>query len=149
MLRPFLRTLTEGPLAQLLQRFVIVGALAAGVQQLLLWLFVDWGSLHYLLGTLIAIEVTIILSYVLNNAWTFEQSQHTNSGAYLVGLLKTNLVRGSAIPIQLGILYVFVEWLLIPFLASDGVAIVLVGNGVAILISGIYRFVLDWKWTWG
>jgi len=167
MLRSFLRNLTEGPLAQLLQRFVIVGALTAGVQQLLLWLFLDWGDLHYLLGTLIAIEITIILSYVLNNAWTFERSQNTGTVAYLIGLFKTNLVRGTAIPIQLGILYVLVEfgtlhilldWLVAPFvaedgsgivLAEDGAAIVLVGNGIAILISGIYRFVLDAKWTWG
>jgi putative flippase GtrA len=147
MLRSFLRNLTHGPLATLLQRFVIVGALTAGVQQLLLWLFVDWGGLNYLLGALIAIELTIILSYILNNAWTFEQSKNTGTVAYLVGLLKTNLVRGSAIPIQLGILYLLVERLLVPYL--DGVAIVLVGNGVAILISGLYRFVLDAKWTWG
>jgi putative flippase GtrA len=149
MLRSILRNLTHGPLTQLLRRFVIVGVLTAGVQQLLLWLFVDWGGLNYLLGALIAIELTIILSYVLNNAWTFKRSQNTGRVAYLVGLFKTNLIRGSAIPIQLGILYALVEWLLVPYLASDGVVIVLVGNGVAILISGIYRFVLDATWTWG
>lgn len=149
MLRSFLRNLTEGPLTQLLRRFVLVGALAAGVQQLLLWLLVDFGDLNYLLGALIAIELTIILSYVLNNAWTFQRSQNTGRVDYLVGLLKTNLIRGSAIPIQLGILYLFVEWLLVPYLASDGIAIVLIGNGVAIVISGLYRFVLDATWTWG
>jgi len=149
MLRSFLRNLTHGPLTQLLRRFVIVGALTAGVQQLLLWLFVDWGGLNYLLGALIAIELTIILSYVLNNAWTFNRSRNTGRVAYLVGLFKTNLIRGSAVPIQLGILYALVEWLLVPYLASDGVVIVLVGNGVAILVSGIYRFVLDATWTWG
>ncbi|MEA1931260.1 GtrA family protein [Halohasta litorea] len=149
MLRSFLRNLTHGPLTRLLRRFVAVGVLTAGVQQLLLWLFLDWASLNYLLGALIAIEITIVLSYVLNNAWTFERSQNTGWGSYLVGLLKTNLIRGSAIPIQLGILYALVEWLLVPFFAPDGVAIVLIGNGVAILISGIYRFVLDATWTWG
>jgi len=51
---------------------------------------------------------------------------------------------------QFGVLlYALVEWLLVPYLASDGVVIVLVGNGVAILVSGIYRFVLDATWTWG
>ena len=149
MRRSCLRNLTHGPLTQLLRRFVIVGALTAGVQQLLLWLFVDWGGLNYLLGALIAIELTIILSYVLNNAWTFNRSRNTGKVAYLVGLFKTNLIRGSAVPIQLGILYALVEWLLVPYLASDGVVIVLVGNGVAILVSGIYRFVLDATWTWG
>ena len=140
MLRSFLRNLTEGPLTQLLRRFVIVGALAAGVQQLLLWLLVETAGLNYLVGALIAIELTIILSYVLNNAWTFHRSQNTGRVAYLVGLLKTNLIRGSAIPIQIGILFVLVEWQQFPYL---------LGNGIAIVISGIYRFVLDAMWTWG
>ena len=77
---------------------------------------------------------------MLNNAWTFQQSQHTDRVAYLVGLAKTNLVRGSAIPIQLGILYALVEWVMLPYL---------LGNAIAILISGLYRFVLDARWTWG
>jgi len=167
MLRSFLRNLTEGPLTQLLRRFVMVGALAAGVQQLLLWLLIDLGELNYLIGALIAIEVTIVLSYALNNAWTFQRSQNTGWGAYLGGLVKTNLVRGSAIPLQLGILYVlvefgtlyqFVDWLLVLLspgdgaaivVTEDGSAIVLIGNGIAILVSGVYRFVLDAKWTWG
>jgi len=118
----------------------MVGALTAGVQQLLLWLFVEQGGVNYLIGALIAIELTIILSYILNNAWTFERSQNTGWAAYLVGLFKTNLIRGSAIPIQIGILFALVEWALIPYL---------IGNAVAIVISGIYRFVLDATWTWG
>lgn len=139
MLRSFLRNLTHGPLTQLLRRFVMVGALTAGVQQLLLWLLVEQGRVNYLVGALIAIELTIILSYILNNAWTFERSQNTGWRAYLAGLLKTNLIRGSAIPIQIGILFSLVEWALLPYL---------VGNGIAIVISGLYRFVLDATWTW-
>lgn len=140
MLRPFLRNLTHGPLDTLLRRFVIVGAVAAGVQLWLLWLLVELAGLNYVIGATIAIEFTIILSYVLNNAWTFEQSQHTTRVDYLAGLWKTNLIRGSAIPIQIGILYVLVEWVLLPYL---------VANSIAILISGVYRFVLDARWTWG
>ena len=147
MLRSFLRNLTDGPLAQLLQRFVLVGAFSAGVQMVLLWLFVEAAGLNYLVGATIAIELTIILSYVLNNAWTFQQSQHTDRRAYLVGLFKTNLVRGTAIPIQIGILYVVVEWILLP---HEWIPVpYLLGNAVAILISGLYRFVLDARWTWG
>ena len=140
MLRSFLRNLTEGPLTQLLRRFVLVGALSAGVQQLLLWLLVETAGLNYLVGALIAIELTIILSYVLNNAWTFQNSQNTGRVEYLVGLLKTNVVRGTAIPLQLAILYALVEWAGLLYL---------VGNAVAIFISGLYRYILDAKWTWG
>jgi putative flippase GtrA len=88
----------------------------------------------------IAIEFTIILSYVLNNAWTFQASQNTGLAAYLVGMAKTNLVRGTAIPIQLAILFGLVEW---------ANSMYLIANGIAIFISGLYRYVLDARWTWG
>lgn len=140
MLRSFLRSLLYGPLAVQLRRFVAVGAFTAGIQMALLWLFVDLAGLNYLVGATIAIEITIILSYILNNAWTFQASQNTGRVDYLVGLLKTNVVRGTAIPLQLAILYALVEWLGLLYL---------VGNAVAILISGLYRYVLDATWTWG
>ena len=140
MLRSFLRSLLYGPLAVQLRRFVAVGAFTAGIQMVLLWLFVDIAGLNYLVGATIAIEITIILSYILNNAWTFQASQNTGRVDYLVGLLKTNVVRGTAIPLQLAILYALVEWLGLLYL---------VGNAGAILLSGLYRYVLDAKWTWG
>ena len=140
MLRTLLRHLESGPLSRQLRRFVIVGSIAAGVQLILLWLFVDIAGVHYLLGAVVAIEITIILSYVLNNAWTFRRMQNTGVAGYVVGLLKTNLVRGTAIPIQLVVLYLLVEWQQIPYL---------VANAVAIVVSGLYRYVLDVRWTWG
>lgn len=140
MLRAFLRSLRSGPVAVQLRRFVLVGAVTAGIQMVLLWLFVDIVGLNYLVGAAISIEITIVLTYVLNNAWTFEAKQNTGTVPYLVGLLKTNLIRGSAIPIQLGVLYGLVEWLSVPYLAA---------NAVGIVVSGVYRFVLDARWTWG
>ena len=107
---------------------------------ILLWLFVDVFGLFYLLGATFAIEITIILSYVLNNRWTFEATQNTGRVEYFSGLVKTNVVRGSAIPIQLAVLYALVEFGGIPYL---------VANAGAILVSGIYRYILDAKWTWG
>jgi len=140
MLQAFLRNLESGPFAPQLRRFVVVGAVTAGIQMVLLWIFVDTVSMNYLLGALTAIEITIVLSYVLNNAWTFRAVQNTGLTDYLVGLLKTNVVRGTAIPIQLTALFLLVEM---------GNVTYLVSNAVAIAVSGLYRFVLDARWTWG
>lgn len=140
MFRLLLRHLHSGPLSVQLRRFFVVGAFTAGVQMVLLWLFVDTAGLHYLFGAFVAIEITIILSYVLNNAWTFKAIQNTGTSEYLFGLLKTNVVRGTAIPIQLAVLLLLVEVRSIPYL---------VANAGAILISGLYRYVLDARWTWG
>jgi putative flippase GtrA len=160
MLRSFLRNLHSGPLALQLRRFVIVGAVTAGIQQVLLWFFLNVVGVFYLLAALFAIEITIVLSYVLNNAWTFRVTRNTGTVEYLTGLLKTNVVRGTAIPIQLGILYALVEvgafdplvariGPLDPPLASIGPIEPLAANAVAIVVSGLYRYVLDAKWTWG
>jgi len=140
MLRALLRNLYDGALAPQLRRFALVGTVAAGVQLVLLWLFVDFGGLNYLLGATVAIEMTIIFQYVLNNAWTFRANRNTGLSEYFRGLLKTNVVRGSAIPLQLGVLALLVEWRSVPYLAA---------NVVAIGVSGIYRYVLDARWTWG
>ena len=140
MLRSFLREAVEGPFAPQLRRFVVVGAVAAAVQMVLLWLLVDAADLHYLVGAVLAIETTIVLSYVLNNLWTFRDDRHTEAVAYVTGLLKTNVVRGTAIPIQLGVLATLVEVGAVPYLAA---------NAAGIAVSGIYRYVLDARWTWG
>lgn len=140
MIRSFLRGLYSGPVAEQLRRFVIVGTVAAGIQLLVLWLLVDYVQLNYLVGAFLAIEVTIILQYVLNNAWTFEAAKITGRREYVAGLVKSNLVRGSAIPIQLIILFGLVEFAGIAYLLA---------NVFAILISGAYRFYLDARWTWG
>jgi putative flippase GtrA len=123
-----------------LVRFALVGLAAASIQTALLWLFLEFGNLHYLIGAVVAIEITIVIQYVLNNAWTFSHAKHTSRWEYLVGMSKTNVVRGSAIPLQVGLLYVLVDW---------GAAIPVVANAGAIAVTGIYRYVLDSRWTWG
>ena len=128
----------EGRLRARVAQFALVGGAAAALQSGLLWLFVDIGGLYYLLGAVIAIEITIVAQYIVNNAWTF--ADRANQGdAFLGGLLRTNVVRGSAIPLQAALLYVFVTW---------GGLGYLVANLCAIIPSGVYRYVLDAKWTW-
>jgi putative flippase GtrA len=140
MFRSFLRNLLGGVFAVQMRRFVIVGTFAAGVQQALLWVLNNPLEMDYIVASVISIEITIVLAYVLNDAWTFQSRQNSGTVPYLIGMLKTNIVRGTAIPIQVGILVALVEWVGLP---------VLIANGIAIPISGIYRFILDRQWTWG
>lgn len=129
----------NGTTAGRLARFVTVGTGAAAVQTGLLWSFVELARMNYLVAAAVSIEITILLQYVVNNAWTFSASRHTGRSAFLRGLVRTNVVRGSAIPIQLGLLAAFVRW--------AGMVYVVANLG-AILISGIYRYLLDARWTW-
>lgn len=122
-----------------LRRFFFVGATAATVQTALLWILVDGLGVWYVLAAVVAIEITIVLQYVVNNSWTFRPSRHTTLRSYIRGLLKTNVVRGTAIPLQTAILYTLVTW---------GGVMYLIANLGAILVTGIYRYYLDSRWTW-
>lgn len=134
-----LRLLLEYPPIVRLRRFFIVGAVAAGIQTALLWTFVESLDLWYLVAAPIVIEITILVQYFINNAWTFRLSQHTSRWSLLYGLAKTNVVRGTAIPIQTGLLYLLADWLGLMYL---------IANLGAIFVSGFYRYYLDSRWTW-
>jgi len=140
MLRSFLRNLLTGPIAPQLRKYVAVGTAAAGLQLVLLWAFVDHVGLHYLPGAVLAIETTIVFQYVLNNRWTFRPDRNVGPREFLVGLGQTNVVRGTAIPIQLAVLYALVDWYGVAYLLA---------NVVGIVVSGVYRYVFDARWTWG
>lgn len=139
MVRYYLRALLYGSEAERLRRFVLVGTAAAGVQMVLLAAFVEVADLQYLIAAAIAIEITILLQFFVNNAWTFSESGHVTKRTYLTGLAKTNLVRGTAIPIQVGVLYGIVSQTAVPYL---------IANGIGIVISGVYRYWFDSRWTW-
>ena len=139
-LRSLLRAAVEGPETTRLRRFVTVGVVAAAVQTGLLAAFVEVGGIQYLIAAAIAIEITIVLQFVANNAWTFQRHRHATRTAFLRGLAQTNLVRGSAIPLQLAVLYALVRFVTLPYLPA---------NVLAIGVSGIYRYALDSRWTWG
>jgi putative flippase GtrA len=140
MLRRLLRAVLVGPEASQIRRFFIVGTVAAGFQTAMLSALVEVGDLQYLLAAALSIETTILLQYGVNNRWTFRASRHDGWRECADGLFRTNLVRGSAIPIQLGVLYALVSAAAIPYL---------VANGVGIVISGVYRYLLESRWTWG
>jgi putative flippase GtrA len=133
------RAITQHPTVVRLYRFVVVGAFAAVVQTVVLWALVERVGVNYLAAAVVAIELTIVLQYVANNAWTFQHSKYTDPVDYLVGLFRTNVVRGTAMPIQVGLLWALVNWAGVMYLLA---------NGVAIFVSGLYRYYLDSRWTW-
>jgi putative flippase GtrA len=137
--RSRLRWLYDHPPVVRLRRFFLVGVVAAGIQTALLWTFVESLGFWYLLAAPIVIEITIVLQFFINNAWTFRVSQHTTRWSLAYGLVKTNVVRGTAIPIQTGLLYMLADWLGLMYL---------VANLGAIFVSGFYRYLLDSRWTW-
>ena len=138
MIRPILRGLVDGPAAVQLRRFVVVGTMAAGVQ-LLLWGVVDVAGWNYLVGAVVAIETTVLLQYALNNAWTFQAKQNTRAG-------RSRTPSGWRRPTPYGDRQYRYSPACCAFSSKEG-RWYLPANVVAIAGSGLYRFLLDARWT--
>jgi putative flippase GtrA len=51
--------------------FYAVGAMGMCVQLATIWLLAGWGGLHYLLGTALAVEVSVMHNFIWHERWTW------------------------------------------------------------------------------
>lgn len=83
-------------------KFGTVGASGVGVNLVFLWLFADLLALHANLASALAIEVSIISNFLLNEVWTF--SDRKNGEVGLLGrALRFHMVSLLGAVIQWGI----------------------------------------------
>ncbi|MFB6284434.1 MAG: GtrA family protein [Halobacteria archaeon] len=122
-----------------IKKFVVVGLLAAVFETVVLYGGVEFMGINYLLVSVVAIELAILGQYFINNQWTFEGHTHTNWRDKISGLMKTNLIRGTSIPLQVGLLFIVSHSLGIFYIFA---------NICAMGVAGVYRYVLDSRWTW-
>jgi len=52
-----------------------VGVIGAVINTGLLWLFTDLVGIYYLFSSAIAIEIGIIIQFLLNDRWTFREKK--------------------------------------------------------------------------
>lgn len=115
-------------------RFCIVGTSGLVINETLLFLLTEFGNLYYLYSAAIAIEVSIITNFILNNFWTWKR----DSIHMLSRLWKFNLVSVVALTINLSVLYIFTSLLGLHYLISN-----IIGVAAATFIN---YFVND-RWT--
>jgi dolichol-phosphate mannosyltransferase len=116
-------------------KFAIVGAIGVGVNEGLLILIRSMG-VYYLTAGAVAIEVSILSNFVLNDLWTFKDRR---TGSAAVRLAKFNLLMLAGLVLNLAILYAGVDYLgMIPEVAN------LVGIAAAFLL----RYALSVKYAW-
>jgi dolichol-phosphate mannosyltransferase len=120
--------------------FALVGASGAGIILFLTWLFVSALGLNYLLSAAIAIELSIIWAFFLNDRFTFRHKiiQFQNQNSRLQRLLKYHLSALSGETINLSVLYVLTSLGLF-YLSSEA---------IAILVAFSCNFALSNKWVW-
>ena len=116
-------------------KFNLVGLSGVLVNEGVLLLFVSAG-MYYLYASVVAIELSIISNFLLNDYWTFRERRH---GHIAVRMLKFNALMIVGLLVNLLILYAGTE------LAGINYA---VSNLVGIAGAFVVRYWLSVKYAW-
>jgi putative flippase GtrA len=121
-------------------RFSIVGVIGAVINTGLLWLFTDLVGIYYIYSSAIAIEIGIIIQFLLNDRWTFREKKTSGVKQFIVRILKSNLWRSGGLVINIGVLYLLTEYAAVYYLIS---------NIFGILCAFLWNYILESRLTWG
>lgn len=120
-------------------KFIFVGLTGVGVNLGLLWLLTEKTKLFDVASSAVAIEVSIIWNFILNNAFTFSDRNEPGFLAFVKRLLKFNFVSLAGAAINLGLFWVFKNPLHIYYLLAQALGIV---------VATLWNYVLNMIWTW-
>jgi dolichol-phosphate mannosyltransferase len=123
-------------LARRFLRFGLVGASGTAVNLTLFWGFTTLSRMHFLAAGPLAFELSFVSNYALHNAWTFGDRR---SPFLSSTLLKSQIVAGGGLLINLAALYVFVSVLGLPSM---------LGNLSGVGLATAWNFCLSSCWTW-
>ncbi|MCF7798811.1 glycosyltransferase family 2 protein [Candidatus Woesearchaeota archaeon] len=117
-------------------KFCVVGGSGVIVNMSLLYTLTEFGGLYYLLSAAIAIEISIITNFLLNNFWTWKKQNTKHS--FWQKMLRFNLVSLIALIVNMGLLFAFTELIGLWYIIS---------NLMGILAATIINYALNDKWT--
>jgi dolichol-phosphate mannosyltransferase len=119
--------------------FALVGASGAGIILLLTWIGTELFQFYYMVSAAIAIEVSIIWAFLLNDRYTFSDKVQTQIiSRKLFRLLKYNASALSGEAINLSVLYLLTTVGLF-YLSSEV---------IAILVAFGFNYTVSNKWVW-
>ncbi len=116
-------------------KFNVVGLTGVFVNEGLLILLTS-GGVFYVYANAVAIEVSIVSNFILNDFWTFRDRRH---GHAATRLLKFNGLMLLGLVVNLAITYAGTDYFAVNYLLSN-----LVGIGAAFLV----RYWLSVKYAW-
>ena len=124
-----------------LQRFVkfcLVGTSGFLVNMFFLWFFTEVVRIYYLFSSLIAIELSIINNYVLNDLWTWYDRGKKGQSEYFKRMFRYHVFASATLLTNILILWFLTEILHIYYLLS---------NVFGILAGTLLNFFLNDRWT--
>ncbi|MCK4475562.1 MAG: GtrA family protein [Methanophagales archaeon] len=121
-------------------KFSIVGVIGAGINTGFLWILTDLAGLFYLFSSVVAIEIAIIMQFLMNDRWTFKDRKTTNVCQFIKRIFKSNIWRSGGLAINITILYVLTEYVGVYYLIS---------NIFGIICAFLLNYILESRLTWG
>lgn len=103
-----------------------------------LWFFTETIKMYYLFSSLIAIELSIMNNYVLNDFWTWHDRGKEGKVEYFKRMFQYHLASGTALVANISILWFLTEIVHIHYLLS---------NVFGILAGTFLNFLLNDRWT--
>jgi dolichol-phosphate mannosyltransferase len=117
-------------------KFAIVGGSGVIVNMGLLFILSEFFHIHYIISSIIAIETSIILNFVLNDIWTWADRAK-----------KTFIQRFIQYHIAVGVTAILVNWILLIFLTEIVGLYYLVSNLIGIGAGTLANYVINDLWT--
>ena len=119
-------------------KFCLVGGSGVLVNMFFLWFFTEKAKFYYLLSSLIAIEISVLGNYVLNDLWTWHDRGKEGKTEYFKRMLQYHISSSVAILANLSILWLLTELAHIYYLIS---------NLFGILCGTFLNYFLNDRWT--
>jgi len=121
-------------------KFSIVGVIGAGINTGFLWILTDLAGLYYLFSSVVAIEIAIMMQFMMNDRWTFRDRKTTDAGQFIKRIFKSNLWRSGGLAVNVGVLYLFTAYIGVYYLLS---------NIFGIVCAFSLNYILESRLTWG
>ncbi|MBE0516732.1 MAG: GtrA family protein [Methanophagales archaeon] len=121
-------------------KFSIVGVIGAGINTGFLWVLTDVAGLFYLFSAVVAIEIAILMQFLMNDRWTFKETKTQHIGQFIRRIFKSNVWRSGGLAVNVGVLYLLTEYMGVYYLLS---------NIVGIICAFLLNYILESRLTWG
>lgn len=120
-------------------KFSTVGAIGAVINMGSLWILTELWGIFYLFSSVVAIEITIIMLFMMNDRWTFNDRKSTHIGQFIKRFLKSNLWRSGGLTINIGVLFFLTEYMGVYYFIS---------NIFGIICAFLLNYILESRLTW-
>lgn len=121
-------------------KFLSVGFVGMLVDMSILTLLVEVGSLTPTLGKVCSAEISIVVMFILNDYWTFNESGKENTRELLRRFARSNVVRWGGAGVALLVLHLLTTTLAVWYLLTNAI-----GIGIGVIFNYVFESLITWK----